>query len=94
MIGGFQVGPFQPAYQQGSAATGGGLNRKRRRRYYVEIDGQSFEVQGLDHARALLDRAKEVARTHAETLAKAAVQTARKTGDKPVPLPTPTIRFF
>lgn len=92
MIGGFQVGPFQPAYQQGAAATGGGLNRRRRRRYYVEIDGQQFEVQGLEHARALLDRAKETARSHAQALAQTAVQTARKSGSKPVALPTPTIR--
>lgn len=67
--------------------------RPKRRRYYVEIDGQPFEVRDAQHAQALLDRARELARTHAQELASEIVsrETIRKTGRKPVALPTPKI---
>jgi hypothetical protein len=35
--------------------------KRRRRRLLVEIDGQDFEVESVDEAVVLLDRAKEVA---------------------------------
>jgi hypothetical protein len=65
--------------------------KPKKRRLFVEIDGQEFDVDSPDHARALLERAKEVARAHAEALAKKAVPASRKVGRKPVALPTPRI---
>lgn len=67
--------------------------RKTRRRYYVEIDGQPFEVADVEHARALLDRAREIAKSHAEQLTRETVsrETFRKLGKKPVAIPTPRI---
>jgi hypothetical protein len=35
---------------------------RRRRRLYVQIDGQDFPVESLEHAQALLDQAKLLAR--------------------------------
>ncbi len=35
--------------------------RKRRRRYFVEIDGQEFDVSGAEEAQELLDKAKSLA---------------------------------
>jgi hypothetical protein len=69
----------------------GGIQGRRRRRYFVEIDGQSFEVRTQAQAVEVLNRAKEVAVSHAEQMAKAAVRTARPTGKKPVKLATPKI---
>lgn len=43
-----------------------GRPRRKRRRYYVEIDGQEFEVSGADEAAVLLSRAREVAQTAIE----------------------------
>ena len=34
---------------------------KRRRRYFVEIDGQEFDVDDIEEARQLLDKAKALA---------------------------------
>lgn len=65
--------------------------RSKRRHYFVEIDGQGFEVRDVQHAQALLDRAREMATRHAQELAAAVVQPARKQGRKPVALPTPKI---
>jgi hypothetical protein len=62
-----------------------------RKRYFVEIDDQTFEVRDAQHAIALLERAREVAARHAQELAAKAVQTTRKVGKKPIPLPTPRI---
>lgn len=67
-----------------------GAGRKKRR-FIVEIDGQSFEVRDASHATALLERAREVARSHAQEIATEAVQSTRKVGRKPVVLPTPRI---
>lgn len=69
------------------ANTGAG----KKRRHYLEIDGQSFEVRDAQHAQALLERAREVARSHAQEIAAKAVQSTRKVGRKPVSLPTPRI---
>lgn len=65
--------------------------KARRRRYFLEIDGQTFEVRDASHAQALLDRAREIARSHAEELAAKALKIPRKVGRKPVALPTPKI---
>lgn len=65
--------------------------RKTKRRYYVEIDGQSFEVSDVHHARAVLERAREVARTHAQEIAQRLVPQKKRTGARPVALPTPRI---
>ena len=66
--------------------------RKTRRRYLVKIDDQTFDVASPQHAQALLDRAREVARAYADELAAKLVsrETIRK-GSKPVALPTPKI---
>lgn len=64
---------------------------RKKRRAYVEIDGQQFEVTGPDHAKALLDRAREMAQSHARELAAKTVPASRKVGKKPVALPTPRI---
>jgi hypothetical protein len=65
--------------------------RKTKRRYYVEIDGQPFEVADVHHAQALLERARETAKAHAEQLALAIVPKTRKVGKRPVALKTPSI---
>lgn len=65
--------------------------RSRRRRYFLEIDGQTFEVQDASHAQAVLERAQEVAREHAQELVRKALQSSRKMGRKPIALPTPRI---
>jgi hypothetical protein len=65
--------------------------RPRRRHYFVEIDGQSFQVTSPDHAGALLERAREIAATHARQIAEEAARTTRKVGKRPIALPTPRI---
>lgn len=40
---------------------------KRRRRYFVEIDGQEFDVSGPDEAAELLNKAKAIALQEVET---------------------------
>lgn len=91
----FQVGAFQPAFQQIATSTGqtpaGRPSRAKRKRYFVEIDGETFEVRSPEHAQALLERAREVAQAHATEVAQQVVPQKRKTGSKPVPLPTPAI---
>ena len=75
MFGGFQVGPFQLAYQQSAvvASTGAG-RRKRRRKYVVEIDGEEFIVDSEQQAMALLDRAKALAQQAARAKADEVVE--------------------
>jgi hypothetical protein len=67
--------------------------KTRKRRFYVEIDDQQFEVTDANHARALFDRVREVAKSHAEQLASEMVsrETNHKVGKKPIALPTPRI---
>jgi hypothetical protein len=43
--------------------------RKKRRRYFVEVDGQLFFADDESHARAILDRAAELAAKAAEVQA-------------------------
>jgi hypothetical protein len=76
--------PAEPEVQPAGKA-------KRHRRLYVEIDGQQFEVDSPNHAVALLERAKEMARAHAQELAAQTVPTSRKVGKRPVAIPTPRI---
>jgi len=87
----FQVGPFQDgtsfAYQQVTGDGGGqvqggipGHAGKKRRRYYVEIDGQRFEVANATEAYALLARARAVAERAAELAADKVVE---KRTDRP-----------
>lgn len=65
--------------------------KPRPRRYFLEIDGQTFEVSSPAHAQAVLDRARELAQAHAEKLAQQVVPKKRKTGKRPVSLQTPQI---
>lgn len=44
--------------------------RKTKRRYYVEIDGQQFEVENASQAVQLLERARALAERAAESAAK------------------------
>lgn len=86
MIGGFQVGAFQLAYQQtgGGSQTGqtpAGSAGKRKRHYYVEIDGRNFPVESVDHARAVLDHAKRIAlQTAQERVDQKVTRGARRIG--------------
>jgi hypothetical protein len=66
--------------------------KTRRKRYYVEIDGQSFPVESIQQAQALLDRAKALARNHAQRIASEIIPSVNRAGTKPIALPTPTIR--
>lgn len=62
---------------------GGGIKKRPQRRYYVEIDGQQFTVDGPNEALQLLQRAKELAEAAAEESAKAV---ERKTTGQPKPI--------
>jgi len=82
VIGGFQVGPFQPAYQQEgvTAQRGGGIPRRlrdRRRRLTVEIDGQLFNVETPQEAEDLILKAREVAAEQARVEALRVVKKRR-----------------
>lgn len=46
-------------------SAGGGVS-KRKRRYFVQIDGQDFEVRGAEHAKQVLQHAVAVAEQAAE----------------------------
>jgi len=90
----FQPIAFQPAFQQVVAvSTGAGRSNRKRRRYVVEIDGQIFEVQSVEHAQAILERARELATRTAQEIAAEVVpaKVVRKVGKRPVSLPTPKI---
>lgn len=60
----------QAASQSGQTPAGGFAGR-RRRRMFIEIDGQTFEVESAEHAQALLDQAKALARQTAPQKAEA-----------------------
>lgn len=49
--------------------TPAGRAQKQRRRFYVEVDGQTFWAESESHARAILDRAAELAAKAAEAQA-------------------------
>lgn len=69
----------------------GKAGQHRKRRLLVEIDDQIFEVASPEHARAILERAREIAQAHAEELALKTVTQVKKRGSKPIKLPTPSI---
>lgn len=59
---GYTASPAGAAPEPEPAPAQRHAGRKRRlRRLFVEIDGQDFEVENVDQAVALLDRAKELA---------------------------------
>lgn len=64
----------------------------RRKRYYIEIDGQTFDVPSIADAETLLTRAKALALNHAQQAAEHIVSRGTQSGSKPIALPTPTIR--
>jgi hypothetical protein len=41
-------------------------SNKRRKRHYIEVDGQPFEVSGVQEAQQLLQRARAIAEREAE----------------------------
>jgi hypothetical protein len=53
------IPPYVPPEPIATTIIGAG---RRRRRMYVEIDGQEFDVESIQHAQALLDQAKALAR--------------------------------
>lgn len=71
-----------------------GSSRKQRRRYEVEIDGQVFPVESIDQARALLERARELATKQAASVAESVVRTrltSKAPERKPIRVPVPQI---
>lgn len=65
---------------------GGG--KKRKKRYFVEVDGRRFVAEDAQHARALLERAAELARKAAETQVEPALNRARRVGKASITPPT------
>ena len=68
--------------------------RKRRRKLEVEIDGQVFEVESLDHAQALLDRAKAIALSKAAEIVEPIVEkrmASMPPKGRPIRVPAPQI---
>lgn len=82
MIGGFQPLAFQTNYQQEVSSNVGGKSR-RHRRYFVDIDGQQFDVDSYEQARQLLQRAKALAVEEAPKLAEQTVQRIQRIGTAP-----------
>lgn len=41
---------------------------RKKHRKYIEVDGNVFEVESIEHARALFDRIKALAQTQAEKI--------------------------
>jgi hypothetical protein len=64
---------------------------RKRKRYYVEIDGQQFQVADAQEAQALLTRAKELASKAAERQAQQIVQSRPKSTRIELPAPTITV---
>lgn len=70
-----------------------GSTKHRKRRQYVEIDGQQFEVSGIEEARALLQRARAIAERQAEERAAKAEKVLAKRESIPrVKIKKPDIR--
>lgn len=75
MNGGFQVGPFQPNFQQvGGNSQDAGRKVRERRIYRVTVDGRLFEFRSLASALVFLEQAKEAAE-------KLALEATRKATD-------------
>jgi hypothetical protein len=66
--------------------------RRTKRRYYVEIDGQPFEVHNAAEAQQLLDRARALAEQAAEAKAKKVeAKAARASKPRPIRIQPPKI---
>lgn len=66
--------------------------RRTKRRYYVEIDGQQFDVANAADALQLLDRARALAERAAETAAtKVQAKAARAAKPRPIRLQAPKV---
>jgi hypothetical protein len=64
----------------------------RRRRYYVEIDGQQFDVANASEAQQLLSRARALAEVAAESKAKKVeAKAARAAKPRPIRIQAPKI---
>jgi hypothetical protein len=71
--------------------TGAGRPR-RKRRYYVEVDGQQFDVANAAEAQQLLQRARALAEQAAETKAKKVeAKAARAQKPRPIRIEAPRI---
>lgn len=99
MIGGFQVGAFQPAYQQ---EAGGGYPKpagriaRKRRRYTIRIDGQLFNADSDEEALQILNQAQVLAeiaaRKKADSIVERALPKAVMLGKvKPIEMKAPSI---
>jgi ribosomal protein L28 len=66
--------------------------RKTRRRYYVEIDGQQFDVESANEAQQILERARALAEVAAESAAKKVqAKAARAKKPRPIRLAAPKV---
>jgi hypothetical protein len=82
---------YVPPVPEPDTARHAGSNRKRKR-YYVEVDGQPFEVQNATEARQILDRAKELATQVAEEQAqKKQAKASRSPKPRPIRLQAPKV---
>jgi hypothetical protein len=87
----------EPAEDEGAYPPPAGRTspaKRKRRRYLVEIDGREFEVESIEQARAILDRAKELARQVAEEKAERIVVEridSKPPRGKPIHIPVPQI---
>jgi hypothetical protein len=65
---------------------------RKRKRYYVEIDGQAFDVASASEALRLLERARALAEVAAETKAKKVeAKAARAKKPRPIRLAAPVV---
>lgn len=65
---------------------------RKRKRYYVEIDGQAFDVANANEAQQLLARARALAEVAAETKAKKVeAKAARAPKPRPIRLQAPKV---
>jgi hypothetical protein len=65
---------FVPPIPEPEGQTPAGRKKPRKRRYFVEIDGQTFFAEDEQHARAILDRAAELAEKAAEEQAEEIIE--------------------
>jgi hypothetical protein len=71
-----------------------GRPSKRKRRLEVEIDGQVFEVESIQQAQALLDRAREIAQAKALEIVSPLVEQRlrdKPPEGKPIRVPAPKV---
>ena len=80
-----------PTPEPESPSTGAAGRSRRKHRYYVEIDGQQFDVANASEAQQLLARARALAEVAAEEQAKAVEAKVRGKKPRPIKLATPTV---